>query len=839
MAQPIKPAAKPIQSHGAAVIDMPWENHPSNNLWIGNVSPDVSDSELKVLFESHGEVLSVNSYPSRNYAFVYFKEIEGAKSARQGLQGHVLRGNRLKIEYAKPAKPCNSLWVARISQSVTKEELEKEFLKFGTIQEVRFLRDRNTACIDYIRLEDAIRALKSMNGKRIGGDQIRVDFLRSQSSRREQVSDAKEGQFPSRYLAPSEFQWMADDSLNKYPEPSLAGTQRQNQFLNIGSQKVDIQQKPFNDPQILIEYSSSELGHKKDFIAQHPGAKAHFREFPFRPVQMDILGLNRPVLPARPPSLGLCGPHVYMRPPFLGPHSTFKPALPGPKNPGYQTVIGGPNWSQLQRESERSRLVAAMPPERTENQGGFDENYGLTSQNSGGASGSLTSVKTGGLGQLHSESNCIWRGIIAKAGTPVCHARCVPVGEGIDAHIPEVINCSARTGLDLLSKNYGNAIGFNIVFFLPDSEEDFASYTEFLRYLVSKDRAAVSKFDDGTTLFLVPPSDFLTKVLNVPGPERLYGVVLKFPILVSTSTSVNRSSIQPQYGDPRKKTSLQTGYCAVASKEMVLPEDSKMPLKAPGPVSSCLNSHSLPPTAMASQPGFVLTPELIKTLTSLLPSNNVSSGSQNVSLPRTSSMLEPTSNPAPGPNIDVAHWKHEHQALDHNGQLVQHLGDFNSQVQHSYSQMHERLVNLPPQRAIGLHQRCGTVTVTQEMNQHQQFGKGSSQDISWGQGTENGIKPFYSSSNVQQVEHPVPFSNQLHGNDVSKPQPYMLLPSEVERKHQSQQLRTGPHVEVQERTETEADKIERYKTTLLFAANLLSRIHQPPGNRPGQGMASQ
>lgn len=82
------------------------------------------------------------------------------------------------------AKPCKSLWVAGISQSVSKEELENEFLRFGKIQEFRFLRDRNTAYVDYVGLEDATQALKSMNGKRIGGAQIRVDYLRSQSSKR-------------------------------------------------------------------------------------------------------------------------------------------------------------------------------------------------------------------------------------------------------------------------------------------------------------------------------------------------------------------------------------------------------------------------------------------------------------------------------------------------------------------------------------------------------------------------------------------------------------------------------------------------------------------------------
>lgn len=82
------------------------------------------------------------------------------------------------------AKPCKSLWVAGISQSVSKEELENEFLNFGKIQEFRFLRDRSTAYVDYVALEDATQALKTMNGKQIGGAHIRVDYLRSQSSKR-------------------------------------------------------------------------------------------------------------------------------------------------------------------------------------------------------------------------------------------------------------------------------------------------------------------------------------------------------------------------------------------------------------------------------------------------------------------------------------------------------------------------------------------------------------------------------------------------------------------------------------------------------------------------------
>ncbi|KAL0456337.1 UNVERIFIED_CONTAM: Flowering time control protein FPA [Sesamum latifolium] len=616
--------------------------------------------------------------------------------------------------------------------------------------------------------------------------------------------------------------------------------------------KEGLQGKLFNDPRISIEYSSSEF----------PGARGQAGEYPFQPVQMDILGLNRPVMlsnnPARP-SLGVRGSDLYMRQ-SLGPHSTFEPALHGPdlmdlasvhklQNPSTQTLMGGPTWrrssptpvivsspsagfgvpnrsasgawdgfdaNQLQRESKRSRFDTALLPE---DQGGLDEQYGLRPLSSGVASGSLIRGTTGGPGQRHSESDCIWRGLIAKGGTPVCRARCVPRRRPC----PDVVNCSARTGLDLLSKHYDDAIGFDIVFFLPDSEDDFASYTEFLRYLGSKDRAGVAKFDDGTTLFLVPPSDFLTRVLKVSGPERLYGVVLKFPQAAPTSTTMIPRPMH-SHADPYKMTSLHAGYSASPPEERVLPldnsrilpEDPKLPPKASFPVTSSLPAHSVPPTTVASQASLALTPELIATLTALLPANNGSSGSQTASLPQTPSMLGARSNVAAGPDTNVALWKHELQALDHNGQLVQQLGSqINSQLQHhqvaqsvptasnstgyfpqmlnSYGQMHDRPMNLTPQGATSskpmassIPLQSGSVSVAPEINQHYQ--PGNSQDVLRGQGMDNGADAlrFYNSSNAQQPVYPVALSNQVQLTGVSPPQPYMPQPSQVDVMHQSQ-----------------------------------------------------
>lgn len=61
---------------------------------------------------------------------------------------------------------------------VIKEKLEEELSKFGKIEEFKFIRDRNIVFVDFVRVEDVFVAVKNLNGLRIGGDRIRVDFFR-------------------------------------------------------------------------------------------------------------------------------------------------------------------------------------------------------------------------------------------------------------------------------------------------------------------------------------------------------------------------------------------------------------------------------------------------------------------------------------------------------------------------------------------------------------------------------------------------------------------------------------------------------------------------------------
>lgn len=975
----------------------------SNNLWVGNLGGDVTDSDLRGLFEKHGTVDSITSYPSRSYAFVYFKRPDEAKLAKDSLQGTVLHGNALKIEFAKPAKPCKSLWVSGINSAVSKEELEEEFSTFGKIEDFKFLRDRNTAYVDYLKLEDASEALKGMNGKRIGGAHIRVDYLRSHS-RRDNLPDGREtreGQFVSRSMGPHDSPWIPQDFLTNYPDSAHYGSKRQQHSQSSGGQKGDgepnnvlkisyppsvhvdeqmlhnamilfgeierirsfpsrqcsfvefrsveeaqrakegLQGQLFNDPRISIMFLSSDLASNNDFSGFHPGINGprpgvFLNENPFQHSQMDVYGQNCPAVPSNfhgrlPPRV--VGPDMPMRP--LAPPGSFEALPPGSdfsdsailhKLPDTNpiTVMGGPNWrrssptpgmhaspsagmkpstrplsgpwdvfdgSQLQREPKRSRTDGTLPfVEMNDRLLGPDQAYRVSPQVDEGALASLTHVQrnnhlsladsrftTRGTDLGHPELDYVWRGVIAKGGTPVCRARCVPLGEWIGYEIPEVVNCSARTGLDMLAKHYADAVGFDIIFFLPDSEEDFASYTEFLRYLGDKNRAGVAKFDDGTTLFLVPPSDFLSRVLNVAGPERLYGVVLKFPQYAPSTTSMHpQSGGQPQFIDklqipprndysvmPQEERVLQVDY------NRVLQEEAKPPPKLLGLATSSPRPAYLGPPVISTStppPGLSLTPELIATLSSLLPPKE-----SNSHQPSGSTVLRPASasavsdrGPPQGCDYErqtpeqVGHFLHQAgDSLNHQPQnLPQHqaypsisnsANNFGKPVVGS-NQIQELTFSLPEQGAISSTPGASFTTLPQTghfavpLGGSQQYRPEILQDPQRGYGMEHRTEAFgqFTSPMLQPPSNTVTSSSQVHGVNVYQPQsvvPMAVENSNSEIPNQVHQLHSALYGAGQGTSEVDADKNERYRSTLQFAANLLLQIQQQqqPDTQARQG----
>ncbi|XP_050386970.1 flowering time control protein FPA [Argentina anserina] len=837
----------------------------SNNLWVGNIGRDVTDSNLYDLFSQYGALDGVTSYSTRSYAFVLFKLKEEAAAAKEALQGTPVRGLPIKIEFARPAKPSKKLWVGGISPSVSKEELEEEFLKFGKLEDFKFLRDRNTACLEYCRLEDASEAMRNMNGKRLGGDQmqIHVDFLRSQPAalRREQLPDYRDGQFPGRgIMGPAADSHSGHKRKQHYSQ--LPG-QTSSSVLWVGyPPSVQIDEQMLHNAMILF----GEIERIKSFPSRHYS----FVEF-------------RSVDEARRAKEGLQG-RLFNDPRItimfstsdLPPAGAYQPgggkwSAPRPdmhlynehaiSNLGPGNLPQSPTGNFLGPNDVPMRPLGSLPPGR------FDDLHYYQDVSSKKSRLSPPVVRGIVGGPRPPDDDHIWRGIIAKGGTPICRARCVPVGKGIRIEIPEVVNCSARTGLDMLTKHFAEAIAFDIVFFLPDSEDDFASYTEFLHYLGAKNRAGVAKFDDGMTLFLVPPSDFLKNVLKVAGPERLYGVVLKFPEQDPSAASIQQPSHLPiesaQYIDKQQIPPMHAEYSIPSKDEYGFPieyynrvssEEPKLstkPLYPPTSNSSMVQSVSQDYSSRYSNTGAVsqaghplLTPELIGSLANLLP------GNAQLPLPKgpkraweTRSAVRPS---FPG-------WKQDQQISDHSAHALQQLGSqFNPQEQilPQYQPTYPSGSNTSNYHSAPLvlgSTQMSDSSVSLPLPQATNSSRPLSNFMAPSQGGQ--ITGSLLPNHQSYLAEASPVSNYMASSGGNLQSDRTIVPSgpnkvNPEYPNQMQQVHSALIGAGQSTSEGEADKNHRYQSTLQFAANLLLQLQQQQqqqetGSQASRGSGSQ
>ena len=78
------------------------------NIYVGNLSYDVTESELKQAFEAFGQVESAKiikdtySNRSKGFGFVEMPDNSEAKSAIDGLNEQELKGRKLNVNQARP-----------------------------------------------------------------------------------------------------------------------------------------------------------------------------------------------------------------------------------------------------------------------------------------------------------------------------------------------------------------------------------------------------------------------------------------------------------------------------------------------------------------------------------------------------------------------------------------------------------------------------------------------------------------------------------------------------------------------------------------------------------------
>lgn len=400
-----------------------------------------------------------------------------------------------------------------------------------------------------------------------------------------------------------------------------------------------------------------------------------------------------------------------------------------------------------------------------------------------------------------------------------------------------------------------------MVFFLPDSEEDFASYTEFLRYLGQKDRAGVAKFDDGTTMFLVPPSDFLTKVLKYSGPERLYGVVLKLPQQTATpGLQLQAKMPPPDTVNPQLPHASHSNYGFVIQSEEHpskvdhgrISHERSIPHAGGTRLVQSEESHANPSIAQhplkshetRSQPEVSLTPELIATLASLIPTNSLPNPAVPSQMPSCSAMMPAFSGPPVNDNSMLMHgWGQEGRtALSTTSVEKMHNPMLNLPLPgHQYSNQasmipqfqnytnipncqdnsfQPAMVGMPPMQETSFHMQqvpgiIGTVgnTVSSQVGQFQVLQSNQATNVAniYSVPIQHQITPAAHNLSVLQLPADTPvYSGRLNADYSS----------------QAQNMHAGIPGSGQVNSDGDADKDQRYHSTLQFAASLLLQIQQ-------------
>ncbi|XP_023512616.1 flowering time control protein FPA-like [Cucurbita pepo subsp. pepo] len=461
---------------------------PSEVLWIGFPALiKVDETILRKAFSPFGEIEKITTFPGRTYAFVRFRVVSSAWRAKETLQGKLFGNPRVHICFARSDSGSSN--GGRSSSNAPLSPRSPHL--FSNFDSGEFdSRGLNRKSNLWTSENSAFEMKRSGEfSSKLGPSQDRYEHGSPTKERGPHLNN-----FPQRFSQPPFYEdpWDLPEDTNLYQ-----GSKK----LKIGSfpQDKELPEYPLSDleqDKRIIRKSYTDFSSSETFDhTMKSGPPLGYKQTPDRPITMSV-PYDRPITMSVP----------YDRP--------ITKSVP------YEEK--SEHWRE---PYDNFQVPESLPPNAVAR-----KRFSPDSERS-----SIKEWK--------------WEGTIAKGGTPVCRARCFPVGEVLDMLLPEFLDCTAKTGLDMLSKHYYEAASAWVVFFVPESDADIVFYNEFMNYLGEKQRAAVAKLDDRTTMFLVPPSEFSEKVLKVPGKLSISGVVLR---LERAGTSAR----PPPYQNETKDTSL-------------------------------------------------------------------------------------------------------------------------------------------------------------------------------------------------------------------------------------------------------------------------------------------
>lgn len=138
-----------------------------NRLYVGNLTNDVTEEELKELFSPYGEISEAFINSEKNFAFLKIDYRANAEKAKKELDGKIRKNKPIRIRFAPNA---TTIRVKNLTSFVSNELLHKGFEVFGQIERAVIIVDdrgkpTGEGIVEYARKSGALTALKYCNEK--------------------------------------------------------------------------------------------------------------------------------------------------------------------------------------------------------------------------------------------------------------------------------------------------------------------------------------------------------------------------------------------------------------------------------------------------------------------------------------------------------------------------------------------------------------------------------------------------------------------------------------------------------------------------------------------------
>ncbi|KAK7952532.1 RNA recognition motif domain-containing protein [Apiospora aurea] len=148
----------------------------SRTVYLGNIPPDTTAEEILGHVRS-GQIESVRLLPDKNCAFISFLDANAATHFHSDaiLKKLCIKGQDVKIGWGKPSQVPTSValavqqsgasrnvYLGNLPEDISDEELREDLGKFGAVDTIKIVREKNIAFIHFLSIANAMKAVQQL-----------------------------------------------------------------------------------------------------------------------------------------------------------------------------------------------------------------------------------------------------------------------------------------------------------------------------------------------------------------------------------------------------------------------------------------------------------------------------------------------------------------------------------------------------------------------------------------------------------------------------------------------------------------------------------------------------